>query len=98
MKKTLIAIALVLVSVPALAQGHSNCKVAHLLATHIMDARQKGMAMPDVMEIVATDKAATELAKIAYDRPRWSTKEMQSKEVADFANDAFAACVKTVVN
>jgi len=71
-----------------------TCKNMHKLAKNIMDSRQQGMAMPDIIETVDGNPLFEYFIESAYDMPRYSTDEMQQRSIEDFANSIYAECWK----
>lgn len=99
MKKTIIAslFAATVVAAPVTA-APNTCANVQTLAETIMDLRQDGARMADVMRVAgSTDNpAATKMARIfvqaAYAKPRWHSDQLQQETIRDFGNAAFALC------
>ena len=88
----------------ALAQTASKeqvCETVEKVAKGIMNNRQSGVPLTDMMKVMNSPSAgkfgglAKTLTIMAYEKPRYSSKEMQQKSVVDFANDAMLICLKT---
>lgn len=77
------------------------CKSAAGAAKGIMNARQRGVTMTEMMEkVVGTaDPAVKDVARAmvisAYEKPRFDTPEYQQKAEIDFENESYLACIKS---
>jgi uncharacterized membrane protein YqiK len=78
----------------------SICKSASKTARAIMNSRQKGASMSDMMERIMATDAPAEIKKTikpfvlaAYERPRFSTPEFVLKAEIDFENEAYLTCM-----
>ena len=106
MKKTMLASFLVLVANGALAEGVTveMCERMGRIAQNIMTMRQYETPMSKQMrsftERYANDEywrlVTTEMVKMAYKIPAYSTKAVQEKEVSRFRNDTESACYENV--
>lgn len=103
MRKTVCLLAAVValtpVAVLAAEKGDQDemCPVVGRIAARTMQARQIGAPMSEVMGIAnANQTEAREMlrsmVKSAYAKPRYSTKEFQTKAVEDFRNEMEARC------
>lgn len=78
----------------------SICKSTAGGAKAIMSSRQRGAAMPEMMDKVVrpADPAIKDIIKAfvidAYNRPRYDTLEYQQKAILDFENYAYLTCIK----
>lgn len=109
MKKLVFIAALTLAACtasPAVAQmtiqekQDKMCPVMAGLAAAIMEGRQLGISMIDMMNAPGSDNAqAKEISrsfvKMAYEKPRYSTKEYQKRAVEDFRDDISRMCYAT---
>ena len=70
------------------------CEITESVATLVMEARQLGASLSEMLK--ATDHPDWAVAIIieAYEEPRWSTTKMQARAIVDFANEVMLACVK----
>lgn len=82
------------------AEWMSICKSASKTARAIMNSRQKGASMSDMMERIMATDAPAEIKKTvkpfvlaAYERPRFSTPEFVLKAEIDFENEAYLTCM-----
>ena len=71
------------------------------VAETAMQTRQVGVPMREVHKLVVEGSNskelaqwATEIIKIAYDSPRYSTKEHQKRTSDEFGSDVYLACLK----
>ena len=69
------------------------CETIESTATVVMQGRQYGMKLSDVLKGVKNDLLVAIIIE-AYEEPRWSTKKMQTRAIVDFANEVMLACVK----
>lgn len=84
---------LVVLATPAF--GQDWCKLLANVAETIMLCRQEGVPMEQVMDATAI-VAFVEVVIDAYDRPRFSTDELQRKAVSDFRDFYYLECVKAL--
>jgi hypothetical protein len=77
-----------------------NCEMIEKIATKVMDNRQSGVPLADMMKVVNNPNAgafggvAKALTMLAYEQPRFNTKANQQKAIVDFANEAMLVCLK----
>lgn len=77
-----------------------ECKRMENSAKMVMKARQAGAPMSKLWDVaVNTNNEYLEemykmLIRSAYDKPRFSTEEMQERSVMDFQNEYFSACMR----
>ena len=69
----------------------SECNFFGWQAEMIMEYRQDGVNMGDVIEKFPSDK---ELVVSAYERPRFNTEENKRKSIQDFTNETILKCYK----
>lgn len=92
--KTTIAAALFAIGATA-AQAEEiidGCAVVGDTAQAIMDARQSGVPMSQMMKIAGTNEAARFMVTEAYGTPRFSTDSIVAEVIQDFRNDMEAIC------
>lgn len=82
------------------------CSSISQLAQHIMTARQNGAPMSEMMGIVSKFKIddkrtqavgldiLREMVISAYDAPRFSGAKYQARQIQDFRDATYLACVK----
>ena len=78
------------------------CANMSALAETIMKNRQQGVAMADAMKILNSPskemQSIKEVARLlvvdAYSKNRWQTPEMVKREIEDFRDSAYLACLK----
>ena len=97
--KKLLLIAALAISATAFAETKAEqCASYASLAGVIMDTRQAGAPMADVMKVFDTDKAGAERMRNkvieAYSAPRMSTEANKKRMTDDFANDAYLECIR----
>lgn len=72
------------------------CESYHGLAEAIMQVRQNGGSMPQMMQITADNEVGKLLVREAFDQPRYSTEEVQRRTIENFANDVYAECLRSI--
>ena len=84
----------------AVAMDPDECRKLSGVAKTIMEARQKGMPMADMMD-VATAQGDTPFGNFtksttiaAYEEPRFGTPEMRSRAISEFENGIYLECIK----
>ena len=99
MLKTAIAAAMLF---PAFAYGAPlTCEQMAGLAEKIMEARQSGVPMANMVKIAETsDMGEPErdfmrgATVMAYEKTAWRTDEAQKRAIAEFGNGIMVACIK----
>lgn len=98
MKLTPILFAAALMASPAVAEETVGeyCAAMASNAGNIMQARQNGASMADVLEQVS-DKAdiLSTLTIMAYNRQRWQSPSMVARAVQDFRDQTHLYCLQT---
>lgn len=102
----ILASAVMFSCAPARAQQHTvpyidmDCSEMSAVAEMIMKARQQSLPMAEAHKVAKKSKSpsfaawATEIIKIAYASPRFSSKEFQQRAINDFGSDVYLACLK----
>ena len=95
MKKLLLITALL--SAPTYAED-DFCTQMYNMGKVVMDARQKGVPMPDMIKTLPDDisEFLKPIVISAYEHPQYSTPQIKQKTINDFADDLYLACVKEV--
>ena len=93
MKKTILALTLI-ASMPATAQVSEFCKSIADISETIMEKRQEGVKMIDMLELVKDNKAVESIVLDAYDFPKFSVDENKREMVSDFSDRWLMACIK----
>ena len=78
------------------APGESKeevCPLAQTVARKIMEARQAGASMSDMLANKPSD-LVRKLTISAYETPRYQSPEFIQRAIDDFGNDTYLACVK----
>ena len=77
------------------------CKQVHGLAKIIMEARQAGVALPEMIKIAMSNENSEAMRSLnktltlaAYEEPQYSTEKMKAKTVTKFANTISLECYK----
>ncbi|WP_313042682.1 hypothetical protein [Acinetobacter sp.] len=76
------------------------CSASMRLAKTIMEKRQNGANIEEMMEAnqspnKATQRIARDMIISAYEHPAYSSENVKNKVISSFANDAYLACIKT---
>lgn len=82
----------------------TGCDDFSTLAHNIMEARQSGVPMKATMGVAEDSGMSDSLKKLirnmvisAYEKPRFSTEKMQAREISEFENEYYLACVKSLL-
>jgi len=93
MKKAILVIAL-LSSMPATAQVSEFCKSITDISETIMEKRQDGVKMIDMLNLVKDNDAVRNIVIDAYDFPKFSIDENKREMVSVFSDRWLMACIK----
>ena len=101
MKNLIIAAALTL-SLTAFAEEAELdvCDELNNLARSVMNARQSGMEMRQLIEVVRGNEAseiAIEIIIRAYETPRFSVEKNKQNAIKDFQNEIYLQCIRETV-
>ena len=105
-KYAVAALALAVFSGNALAitsqDKAETCALMAKLANDLMTTHQAGVPLAQVLEMgnnLSSEETRTvfqQLALKAYSHPRYSTAQMQQKEIAEFRDEWHVTCLKTL--
>lgn len=76
-------------------KGASACLAAYDLAEMVMNLRQAGMTLPDMIEVAESEKGSREMLAIvedAFSRPNYEMEDNKDKAVKSFAESWYATC------
>ena len=93
MKKTILALTLI-ASMPATAQVSEFCKSIAEISETIMQKRQEGVKMIDMLELVKGNKAVETIVLDAYEVPKFSVDKNKRSTVSNFSDRWLMACIK----
>jgi len=93
MKKSILAVTLLL-SMPATAQVSEFCKSIAEISETIMQKRQEGVKMIDMLKPVKGNKAVETIVLDAYEGPKFSGDKNKRSTVSDFSDRGLMACIK----
>jgi len=86
-----------LVAGPALAEEPKAddhvCKVLGMVAGSIMENRQMGIPLSDMLEVTPMP-LLRQIVLLAYEKPRYYSDEVVREEIQDFRNEVEVACYK----
>jgi hypothetical protein len=94
--KALILAALLATAATAQAEETkpSDCAVLEVYARLVMDVRQGGASLKEVMNTIEdNDKFGRSIIIAAYSKPQYMTDTMKDKTINDFANSAYLECL-----
>lgn len=99
--KALTLIAALLLSVPALAADFEakdkSCKLNALMADVIMQGRQAGVEMSEVVAVFTKQGLSKEyypMVLAAYEHPRYTSEEIKRSTITEFKNSIYLQCMK----
>jgi len=93
MKKIIFMCMLLLISSNAFAEDTTElCTQYSTLASQIMGYRQDGNSFSSIYAIVPKDYQS--IVIMAYEEPRYYTKEMQDRAKVEFGNTFMLTCIK----
>jgi len=100
MKKIIIIAMLVLIPIIGNAEN-KNCNSMAEFAKTIMQLRQGGAPINEVMNFIESAEDKPEVYKVmksitimAYDTPRYSTPSIKEKTINEFYNTIYVNCIK----
>ena len=101
MKNLIIAAALTL-SLTAFAEDPQTdvCDQLNIMAEAIMEARQSGVEMRDMIRITREENMpgyVTEIIIRAYEMPRFSVERNKQNAIKDFQNEIYLQCIRETV-
>lgn len=71
------------------------CSKIAVMAESMMDARQSGVSLQTVLDVVEEHMpSARDLAILAWDEPRYNTPEFQERVIGDFRDRAHLECLR----
>lgn len=74
-------------------QGVACMKLYELAAT-VMEARQVGVTLPDMVNAIGDDPFTMDMLKNAFKVSRYNGEDYQQKAIERFAEKYYLACVK----
>jgi len=92
MKKLLLA-TLLTASCTAQAATHEQCKEISSLAGTIMQAKQRGVSLADLMSVKDEKGIIKPVALSAYKEPSYSGAKYKRKQVVEFKNKWYLICI-----
>lgn len=72
-----------------------TCEQFAQVSAVIMEGRQKGMPMVDVMKVATGTPVFEEIIKQAYSVKRFSSDEYQQEAITEFSNMIYRACLES---
>tara|TARA_R110002049_G_scaffold13675_6_gene59405 strand:- start:361 stop:687 length:327 start_codon:yes stop_codon:yes gene_type:complete len=90
-----------LLAVPAQSEAQTSraeklsfCKLVAQAARLTMEARQSGVPMVQQMEDAGDSAFLQGMVESAYAKPLFSTETVQQRQITEFENQHYAACIK----
>jgi len=96
MKKLLLAVTLLLAFNANAKLTINGCKNLEEIAGVIMEVRQGGASMREMIEAADGDELAEILIVEAFDVPLMSSESGKNKKVEQFKNSVFKMCFKSI--
>ena len=96
MKKLLLAVAL-LTATSAQALTHKECTSIGGLAKSVMDSRQSGVTISELLSLEFPSETADlvkAMAIDAYKEPHYSTEAYKNTSIVDFENEWYILCIE----
>ena len=97
MKVLLTAIFILAMAMPVMADDvHEACTELAKLAEVVMEKRQEGVAMPEMMAVVTDpehDLIRTMIVN-AYEEPRWNSASIRHQTICEFRDSWYLKCYK----
>lgn len=94
---TLILIGFIIsTNINASTKEVDKCRIMADTAKLIMNARQNGRSLRDIISILEKHGAGemSLLAKMAYSKPRYMTPNNKKRAIAEFENTIYLMCLK----
>jgi hypothetical protein len=92
MNRLLITLSAALLT--SVAHADPVCVALGQYSRTVMDARQTGVALSKIMEIVKGDDIHTRIVLDAYEQPRFQTEEFRRTAIQDFGNKWETMCYR----
>jgi len=95
--KTLLLAPALLLSTNLSAATYEQCKGVTSVADSVMTARQAGISLDQVMDVVIAqdmESDVTPIVMLAYDVPRYSTESYQTGAINDFKSKILKVCME----
>jgi hypothetical protein len=96
MLKAITAATILITTTAPLAAETDPCEQLGQVAATVMEARQAGVPLSTVMDIMDSDLGQA-LALDAYNQPRYRVEENQLRAIEDFRNEVERVCYGTGV-
>lgn len=93
MRYTTLAFLAVLATGAAHAEP-AKCEQVAEAAKLIMDARQNGAALQDMLDVAGDNELLIEMSVEAYENPRYSTAEYKRRAVGDYRDQWHVMCLR----
>lgn len=93
----LLILVLFLISFKSYSEEKINktvCEEIADLATSIMDARQAGVDIIQMMQLAEGNKAVEFMIKEAYKQPEYTNKEFKNRAIKEFKENMYLLCLK----
>jgi hypothetical protein len=96
MKALLLTVALLATATTAQAEESKGelCLAIESQASKIMEVRQKGVSLKDVLEL-SQDDYFRGVAILAYKSPRYNGDAYKQRAITEFANKAYINCLES---
>ncbi|TNE87039.1 MAG: hypothetical protein EP324_08175 [Gammaproteobacteria bacterium] len=71
-----------------------NCNYSYELAHSVMEARQLGVPLPNLVKIADGNELMLALIEEAYSKPKYASEDYKTMKANDFANDVYLICMQ----
>ena len=90
-----VLVALTMMGAPAVADIRMDlCKTVSEGAVSIMTIRQSGVPLISILNALKDNSMFVQVALVAYDTPKYSTKENQQSAITEFGNTVLLECLR----
>ena len=96
MKKLLLAVTLLLAFNASAKLSIDNCYQLEELAGVIMEARQAGSTMGEMIKLADNHKLTEALVIDAFEVPLYETDEYKQREIDKYKNKVFKMCFQSI--
>jgi len=94
MRKLMIVIVLSVFSIGASAQQVS-CEKMHEVASMIMEVRQQGVPITEIIKATSSSPSFHALIREAYKKPLYNTTTYKEEAINEFANSVYLICMES---
>lgn len=93
-KHVLATIILTVSAATVQAQTMSFCNKLYDTSEAVMDARQSGVDLRQMMQAAEGNQLHEDIVKLAYKQPKYSTESYQQNAIKQFAEQFYLSCLE----